>query len=201
MPTCRLTYFDYSGSRGEECRLALALNDVDFEDRRLSRDQWKELKPTSPFGSMPIFEIEGRPPLAQSNAILAFIGRTYGSHPKDPWDAARHEALFAAVEDLRSAIAPTGATEDAEEKKRRREAFAEGYLNRWCTHVERQIAGPFVEGDAIHLADVKLFIMVGALLGGAYEHIEPSAFEPFPKIRGLVDAVKAHPKVAAWRSR
>jgi glutathione S-transferase len=201
MPKHRLTYFDYSGSRGEECRLALHLNGVDFEDRRLSRDQWKELKPTTPFGSLPLLEVEGRPPLAQSNAILSFIGRQHGSHPKDPWDAARHEALFCAVEDLRAAVASTGATDDADEKKRRREAFAEGYLNRWCAHVERQIAGPFVEGDAIHLADVKLFVIVSALLGGAYDHVGPEAFASFPKIPGLVEAVKTHPKIAEWRAR
>ena len=33
----RLTYFDQAASRGEECRLALFIAGVDFEDNRIPR--------------------------------------------------------------------------------------------------------------------------------------------------------------------
>ncbi|HEY3498983.1 MAG TPA: glutathione S-transferase N-terminal domain-containing protein, partial [Polyangiaceae bacterium] len=69
----RLTYFDSPRSRGEECRLALVLAGVDFEDRRLARSEWPAFKATTPFGGLPIFEIEGKPPVSQSNAILGYI--------------------------------------------------------------------------------------------------------------------------------
>ena len=39
----KLTYFDFSGSRGEECRLALFVADIDFEDERLPRNRWSEV--------------------------------------------------------------------------------------------------------------------------------------------------------------
>src|SRR5688572_23205471 len=103
----KLIYFDMPVSRGEECRLALHLAGVDFIDERIGRDAWPALKPTTPFGSLPVFELPGEPPLAQSNAILALIGRRHGLHPEDLIEAARHEALMCHVEDLRANVGPT----------------------------------------------------------------------------------------------
>src|SRR3954469_18273303 len=114
----KLTYFDAPVSRGEECRLALHLAGVDFEDNRLKRDQWMALKPTTPYGSVPILEMPGHPPLAQSNAILVLIGRRHGLHPKDDFEAARHEAMMMHVEDLRAQAAPTLRIADEAEKKK-----------------------------------------------------------------------------------
>lgn len=90
----RLIYFDFAGSRGEECRIALHLAGVDFEDVRIPGADWPALKAKTPCGSMPILELTGKPPLAQSNAILVYIGRQYGLHPKDDLEAAYHEALM-----------------------------------------------------------------------------------------------------------
>ena len=77
----KLTYFDMPVSRGEECRLAFALAGADFEDHRLPREAWAALKPTTPFGALPVLEVPGHAPIAQSNAILAYIGRRYGAPP------------------------------------------------------------------------------------------------------------------------
>ena len=94
MTKAKLTYFDISGSRGEECRLALHLAGIEFEDNRIKRADWAALKPTTPFGSVPILELPGKPPLAQSNAILVLIGRRHDLHPADDFEAAQHLALM-----------------------------------------------------------------------------------------------------------
>ncbi|MDD9965591.1 MAG: glutathione S-transferase family protein [Myxococcales bacterium] len=201
MATYKLTYFDFSGSRGEECRLALFLNDVDFEDNRIAVARWPELKATTPFGALPVLEVTGKPPLAQTNAILSFIGRQFGYHPTDPWEAARHEALFVAVEEYRSAVAVTGNTDDDAKKKQRREAFVRDFLQSWAGNVEQQIAGPFVAGDALHLADLKIYMVMSALLSGTYEHIEADVLDGFPKVKTVTQAVAEHPKVRQWRNR
>ena len=108
----RLTYFDMPASRGEECRLAFAIAGVDFDDHRLPRDQWPALKPTTPFGALPFLEVDGHPPIGQSNAILTYIGRRYGAHPTDLAEAARHEAVMAHVADLRATLAAGGRNAD-----------------------------------------------------------------------------------------
>ena len=151
----KLTYFDFSGSRGEECRLAFVVAGVDFEDHRLRSGTWPDVKPSTPFGSLPILEIEGKGQLAECNAILTYIGREHGLHPKDPWEAARHEALMSATESLRFHLGATVSLAE-DEKKAAREALLQGALPRFGKSVEAQLGdGPFVAGAQINVADLK----------------------------------------------
>ena len=103
----RLIYFDAPVSRGEECRLALHLAGIDFEDVRIKSADWPALKERTPYGGLPVLELPGRPALAHSNAILVLIGRRHGLHPADDVEAARHEGMMQHVEDLRAVVSPT----------------------------------------------------------------------------------------------
>jgi glutathione S-transferase len=127
----RLIHFDFDGSRGEECRIALHLAGIDFEDVRVQSKDWPAMKVGTPFGALPPLEIPGKSPLAQSNAILVYIGRQHQLHPVDNFDAARHEALMCAVEDLRHTISPTLRISDPEQKRLAREALASNEIKSW----------------------------------------------------------------------
>jgi glutathione S-transferase len=197
----RLTYFDSARSRGEECRLALFLAGVDFEDNRIPRSAWPALKPTTPFGSLPVFELPGKPPVSQSNAILGHIGRRYGLLPADDWEALRHESLLSAVEDLRHAVTTTFGIKDAEELKRRRIELVEGTIQPWAANMERQIVGPFAGGSDVSVADIKLFVVIAWLKSGVLDHVPPSVLATFPKLEMVHESVREHPKVIAWYAR
>lgn len=198
----KLIYFDAPVSRGEECRLALHLAGVDFEDNRIGRDAWAALKPTSPFGSLPVLEMPGQPPLGQTNAILVLLGRRYGLHPKDDFEAARHEAMMAHVEDLRAKVGPTMHLADGDEKKNAREELAATYLPAWGASTERQLGdGPFFGGASLNVVDLKLLLAVRWFRGGKVDHIPATVFEAFPKLTRLHDAVDAHPGVRAWYAK
>jgi glutathione S-transferase len=197
----KLTYFDNPRSRGEECRLALFLAGVDFEDNRLAFDGWAALKPNTPFGALPIFEIEGKPAISQANAILGYVGRKYGLLPADEWEAARLDSLLAACEDVRHVIAGTFGIKDPEELKLRRAALVEGPIATWAAGMEKQVVGPFAGGASISVADIKLFIMLGWLQGGALDHVPNDVVANYPKLSKLYESVKAHPRVVAWYAR
>ena len=197
----KLTYFDAPISRGEECRLALVLAGVDFEDNRLTRDQWLALKPTTPFGGLPIFEVPGKPPVSQAIAILAHIGRRYGLLPEDEWEALRLESLLSAVEDIRYAIGRTFGIKDPKELEQKRAELVEGPLKTWASFMEKQIVGPFAGGERISVADVRLFVLTRWLKGGVLDHVPPDVLSSFPKLETLHDSVKQHPKVVAWHAR
>lgn len=198
-----ITYFDGPVSRGEECRLALHVAGVDFIDNRLSRDQWMALKPNTPFGSVPVFELPGKPPLGQSNAILTLIGRMHGLHPKDEFEAARHLAMMEHVEDLRHRITPSMRMSDDAEKKKAREALVESYFPLWSSKAEAQIAddGPFFAGGALHVVDFKILLIVRWLRGGALDHIPGTVFAAYPKLNRVHDAVNEHPRVKDWYAK
>lgn len=202
MPTTTLTYFDFPGSRGEECRLALHLAGVPFTDERLKRDEFLARKASLPFGALPVLTVEGHPPLAQSNAILTLVGRQHGLHPTEPWAAAREEAIMAAVEDMRAKLGPLMRLKDEAEKRRTREEAASGYLQDWGGWIERQLGdGPFVAGAALHVVDLKLFVVLGPYLKGNVDFIPADVFRAFPKLLAVHAAVAAHPGVVAWYAR
>src|SRR5258708_19907799 len=83
---------------------------------------------------------------------------------------------------------------DEVEKRRARQEAASGYLQEWGAAVERQIgAGPYLAGAKLSVADLKLFVAVGAYLKGTIDYIPTDVFRAFPKPLRLVDAAKPPP--------
>lgn len=202
MPKPKLTYFDAPVSRGEECRLALHIAGIDFEDVRLKREQWHAIKPKSPYGGLPFLELPGRPALAHSNAILVYIGRENDLHPRDPFEAALHEAMMAHVEDLRARVSPTIRIADPDEKRKAREALVADYLPQWGVHAEAQLGhGPFFAGEKLHVVDLKLHMAVRWFAGGAVDHVPATVFAGYPKLTRVHDAVRDDARVKAWYAR
>ncbi|HEY5938847.1 MAG TPA: glutathione S-transferase family protein [Kofleriaceae bacterium] len=198
----KLTYFDIPTSRGEECRLALHLAGVEFDDNRIKGTEWAALKPSTPFGSMPYLELPGKPPLAQANAILVYLGRTYGLHPSDNFEAAQHEELMSYAEELRGHVSRTLRMPE-DEKKRVRETLVASYFPAWGANVDRHIAGsgPFVAGAKLQVVDLKLHMIVRWFIGGVVDHIPATIFADAPKLTRLYEAVRDHEGVKAWYAR
>jgi len=201
MAKLKLSYFDIPASRGEECRLALFVAGVDFEDHRVKRGDWAVLKPVTPFGCLPVLEQEGKPAVSQSNAILGYIGRQYGLLPSDTWEALRLESLLCAAEDLRAAVSKTFGIRDPEELERRRAELVDGPIRIWAANMEKQIKGPFAGGAEISVADLKVFIVAGWLKKGVLDHVPTDVLSPFSMLEGLYKNVKKHPKVVEWYAR
>jgi len=197
----RLTYFDAPVSRGEECRLALHLAGVDFEDVRIKMADWPALKEQTPYGSVPVLELPGRGTFAHTNAILVLIGRRHGLHPADDFEAARHEGMMAHVEDLRARVSPTLRMAEPE-KKAAREALVADYLPAWARAAERNIvSAPFFGGEKIHVVDLKIHLAVRWFAGGKVDHIPATIFADYPRLMGVHDAVRDHAGVKSWYAR
>ncbi|XP_059054885.1 uncharacterized protein LOC131848938 isoform X2 [Achroia grisella] len=62
---------------GESIRMLLAFGGQEFEDDRIPMDKWPEYKPKTPFGQMPVLEMNGKE-YTQSIAISRYLGRLYG---------------------------------------------------------------------------------------------------------------------------
>ncbi|MGH8115140.1 MAG: glutathione S-transferase family protein, partial [Rhodanobacteraceae bacterium] len=159
------------------------------------------LKGQTPYGAMPVLELPGHPPLAQTNAILVMIGRRHGLHPHDDFEAARHEGMMQHVEDLRAAVGPTIRMDDRE-KKAAREALVAGFLPAWASAAERNIVvGPYFAGEKINVVDLKLYKAVQWLGTGNVDHIPATLFADYPKLTGVYEAVRDHPGVKSWFGR
>lgn len=103
MPTCKLTYWNAT-VLAESLRMLLHYGGQEFEDNRITREQWATLKPTSPMGQVPILEIDGKT-LYQSMAIARFLGRRYGLAGNDEWENVEIDMIADTLADIRNSIA------------------------------------------------------------------------------------------------
>lgn len=194
----RVIYFDIAGSRGEEVRLALKIAGQAFDDNRVDREAFLKLKPDLPFGSVPVLEVEGHGVFSQTNAILRLIGRLHDLHPQEPFQAARHDALMDAVEDLRHKISPTMRIQDAAAKKAARQQLAMDFIPQWGRGVERLIgAGPFVGGERPSVADIKLYMADRWLSSGIIDDIPNDVLDHCPRLKAVAKGIASHPAVAS----
>ena len=198
----KLTYFDMPVSRGEECRLALHVAGVEFEDERLDRAAWMAHKPHTPYGSVPTLELPGGVVLAHSNAILVYIGRRWDLHPKDDLEAARHEAMLCHVEDLRAQAGPVIRIQGDAEKKAARAQLVETTLPAWATQTEKNLTGaPFFGGEKLNVVDLKLYMAVKWFAGGNVDHVPANVFARFEKLNKLYETVRDDARIKAWYAR
>jgi glutathione S-transferase len=76
MPQYKLTYFDLRGL-GEPIRMILHYADQKFEDHRITFEQWPALKPKTPYGQLPVMNVDGVD-IAQSCAIARLLAKRHG---------------------------------------------------------------------------------------------------------------------------
>ncbi len=202
MSQIQLSYFDFPSSRGEECRLALVLAGVDFLDDRISYADWPKRKPEMPYGAVPVLTVDGRGMLAHSNSILNYIAATHGLRSTDSFEAARQDGVMEAVEELRTktwSVLNQGTSDD--EKKAIRKAYAAGPLLDAAASVESQIRGPYVGGEDIRVADLKLWSFYQWFKSGAIDHVPADTLAPFEKWAAVHGLVEQHPKIAVFRAK
>merc|ERR1711976_637120 len=92
MPNVKLTYFNLR-ARGEPCRLLLAYGGIKYEDNRIAppwdpTSTWSSLKPTTPFGQLPVLSWDGVEICQSMDAA-----RSSPSSPSSP-TSLRESAMF-----------------------------------------------------------------------------------------------------------
>ncbi len=106
------------------------------------------------------------------------------------------------VEDLRHTVGPTLRIADEALKRAAREELARDYLPTWGTNVENQLTDhPFVGGDALHVVDIKLYMIVRWFASGTVDHVPPTVFDHCAKLKRVYREVGADPGVKAWLDR
>ncbi|KAL6754465.1 hypothetical protein V8C86DRAFT_3165179 [Haematococcus lacustris] len=157
--------------RAELTRVLLNVGNIPFDDYIISREQWAELKPTMPYGQVPVLEVDGKQ-LAQSSAIERYAARLAGLYPQDAWEAAKVDELACFMQEWWELFISTFSIKDADKKAVAHKAVAQGplqakiaKLNTLLTKTEAGQDG-YLVGGRMTYADVAVYVLMSGIVSG-----------------------------------
>ena len=172
MSRFKLTYFDFDGGRGEPIRIAFHAAGIEFEDHRISFDEFMKNRGDMRFTCAPELEIDGVT-VTQSNSMLRYVGKRAGLYPEDDLQALYCDEAMDAVEDLLHQVVHTMGLE-GDELKAAREKLADGWLSvfiRGLAEILERGGGEYFADNRLTVADLKVYVQIRSLRAGTLDHI------------------------------
>jgi glutathione S-transferase len=221
IPSLRLQYFDIEGP-AEKSRLALRLSKIPFLDDRVDFSQWPSLKSSTPYGQLPLLHITTDASvkvLAQSDAILRYVGRLGGLYPSS-METDIDEAL-GLVDDAMTSWRPClyigmnpsalghvhgehggdikGTPECDAIARRMRVKWMEEELPKYCGFFKTRLAKhSFLCGDQVTIADCALIPQLRRFVSGGIDHVPVDCLDAYPEVKAYYERFHALPEVKAW---
>ncbi|XP_022081115.1 uncharacterized protein LOC110974076 [Acanthaster planci] len=196
MPKYKLTYFDIRGL-AESARMLFVIAGQEFEDVRLQQKEWPAIKPTTPFGRLPLLEVDGKV-LPESRAINYYLAKEFNLYGASNWEGAAIDVVGELVFDMMKPFGEFMFEKDearkAELKKKYDEALPVG-LERLEGSLAKNNGGDgFFVGDKISLADISVF--------NAFEYCvkgdNATILDKYPKLKAWQARVASDEKIAAY---
>jgi len=193
----KVIYFQASG-RAAGIRLVLTVGGVEFDDERISGEEFAKRKAAGefPFGSLPCLEIDGKV-IPQTASILRYAAKLAGSYPSDPVQAAFADAVVETLQELIDLLAPTFRMAE-EEKIAARKTIVETQWPKFLNGLNKIFAEhtPLLGGDKPNYADLQFYAFAKNVRDGSFDGIATNLFDAYPALTAALDATKAHPLVA-----
>nr|QHU80030.1 glutathione S-transferase S2 [Bemisia tabaci] len=190
----KLSYFPIK-ALAEPIRFVLSYAGEEFIDHRVIRDDWPAMKPKTPFGKLPILEIDGKV-VTQSTAICRYYAKKSGIAGEDDWENLLIDATVGTIDDLRSAIGAYHYDANEETKVKKYDPLVKETIPFYMERLEKQVeenGGYFVNGK-LTWADLWFVGLLDYLNSMAKFDIT----EKYPSIKALKDKVLAVPAIKGW---
>ena len=197
MSSYELLYFPARG-RAEQIRLMFALKEVPFSEKLAN---WPELKPTTPFGLLPVLterSDDGELVVGESGAIMRHLARKFEMYGTSARHYVMCDALADYVADARTryisvAYAATlGTSEEAIAKYWEQLPTTLTVLESALSRSTSPDAGWFI-GDEPTFADVATFDYLDAL-----EQLEPGCLGDYAGLQAFAAQFRALPTIAPF---
>ena len=201
-------YLNFPFWRAEVSRIALFLAGIEFENKIILPDEFQRVKVDGrlddgtviPHHQLPCLLVDEHP-IAQTGAIARFCGKLSGLYPKnDDLLAAQIDQVLDLATDITVLVASTGREDNEHEKRRKREALADGELARKLTILEKNIKPhcSWINGDSIGIEDIATWRLMGWLSSGSIDGIPVTILKNYPKIQRVCSNVDTSSKVQEW---
>ena len=197
----KLFYFPIPG-KAEACRVVLSLSNITWEDVEINGEEYAQMKNNGdfPWGMVPILQTPDGT-LAESSAILRYIGIQAGLAMMDPFQSAKVDEFIDAIEPLSSALSGTFRIEDEDERIRLRQAIfavdGEGTKNLKLLQekVAESTTGWVTSSENMNIADIKLFTELFGLFSGNFDGVDKSILADYPGLLEYHDIVANEPRI------
>ena len=218
-PKLRLQYFNIEGP-AEKIRLALSIANIPFTDDRVVFDQWQAIKPTTPYGQLPLLHVDDDAKcLAQSDAILLYCGRLANDAGVSLYDASKQTEIDEALglvddmlvnwraclyigmnpKSLGHAEEIKGTPEHDALIRTMRERWMAEEFPRYVGFFNKRFAkSKYLVGDEVTIADCALIPQLRRFCSGGIDHVSKDCLEQYPELKAYYDRFHAIPQVAAW---
>jgi glutathione S-transferase len=200
MSSYKLTYFDFNGGRGEPIRIALHAAGIEFQDERLSFEQFGKMRQGTPFNALPVLNIDGAD-ISQTNSLLRYVGKLADLYPTDNLQALYCDEVMSAFEDVNHHVGRTlFLKEDA--LRLAREKLVDGWLSVFIKGLGKLLArggGKYFADNQLTVADLKAFVQVRSLRAGILDHVPTDLVDRLaPALAEHQGRIEADPRVVAY---
>ena len=203
----QLFYWPIPG-RAEASRVALSLSNLDWEDVALTGEMFASMKNNGelPWGMVPFL----RTPhggLAESVAILRYLGHMCNLVPKDAYMAAKVDEFIDGASPHFSILEGTFGIEDVEQRTKAREALfhPEAKGTQALNLLEKKISESstqWIAGtDEMSIADLMVFTYTFGLFSGNFDGVNASVLSDYPTLLEYHDLVANEPRILAHYSK
>ena len=194
----KLTYFGMRG-RAEISRLILTHANVKFDDTRLTSEEFAQVKPLLPYGSMPVLEYKGEV-ICESMAIAKLLAEECGLAGKNNLEGAQACEIALAINGMFEDLVKLMFAKEDEKEAVQKKLFGEtlplklGQLETRLT----QRGGQFFAGNTVTWADLMLVMVSDNLkspvLGAA------AVLNKFPRLCNLIERINNLPNIKAFKA-
>jgi len=192
--TYKLTYFDIKGL-GEPIRYLLKYAGISFEDDRFSFEQWPSVKPSTPFGQVPILTINGKV-YNQTVALARFVAKKAKLVGKDDFENMEIDSIIDTINDIRTKIALNHYNPDEESKKKNTEVLKKETIPYYLDRLEE-----IVKKNNGHCACNKLTwadLFFVSMMDLMEYYSGEKLFAKYPCMTKLRETVNNLPAIKAW---
>ncbi|CAI2332132.1 unnamed protein product [Caenorhabditis sp. 36 PRJEB53466] len=193
----KISYFPLRGA-GELARQILTYVGQEFEDHRISREEWPAIKPTTPFGQLPLLEVDGKV-LAQSHAIARYLARQFGINGKTAWEEAQVNSIADQFKDYQNEARPyfmakmgfSDGDVDALFKDTFLPAFNKNFG--FFANFLKASGSGYLVGDSLTFVDLLIAQHVSDLLAA-----NPTIFAEHPEFKAHQEKVHSNANIKKW---
>ena len=199
MPTYKFKYFPVE-AKGELIRFIFAQAGVDYEDVRIPFDDWPAMKPSTPFGHLPVLEMDDET-LTGSGPTARYLAETFGLAGSSPLENVRIAAIKDVQDEVVLKMVRAFFEKDEAKKAEAKADIVNTSIPTYLGYMEKTITSN--SGNGWLFGSKVTYVDLNLLLAVDFMKIfkEDNLLDDYPAVKKLTEAVRSLPNIANWLAK